>query len=333
MSLATSNVKVFTLNNGQPFPSIGFGTWAYEATGERDVLEQAVYDAIEQGIRHIDTAWIYRVEDKVGAGIKRAIADGLVKREELVVVTKIWVTNLRKERLLAQAKESLTSLGLEQIDVLLVHWPMPMTDNGKGGTFPTNEDGSFCLDDDVDIYEETWPAMEQCVDDGLTKSIGVSNFTSAQIDKLVASARIKPVVNQVESNPLLPNDTVLAACKKHGIIMTAYQPFGGSPRPQPDGSLKGSDSRAALFESTILKSIATKHRKTTAQIMLKFHVQRGVAVIFKSVTKSRITENLSIFDFELTDQEMSSLNRMKTGQRNCFMPQVVGSKNDPFADD
>lgn len=330
---AAANVKVFTLNNGQPFPSIGFGTWAFEESGERDVLEQSIYDAIAQGMRHIDTAWIYQVEGKVGAAVKRAIADGIVKREDLVIVTKIWVINLTKDRLLAQAKESRDSLGLDKIDVLLIHWPVPMKDNGKGEHFPKNEDGSFAIDDDVDLFNETWKAMEQCVDEGIAKSIGVSNFTPTQIETLVKSCRIKPVVNQVESNPLLPNEKILAACKKHDIIMTAYQPFGGSPRPAEDGTIVETDSRKALFDSPVVKAIAEKHGKTLAQILLKFHVQRGVAVLFKSVTKSRIAENINIFDFELTDEELASLNAMKTGQRICFMPEIVGSKYNPFADE
>ena len=332
-SSSSSKVPSFILNNGRAFPAIGLGTWAYEATGERDVLEQAVYDAISQGMRHIDTAWIYAVEDRVGAAVKRAIADGLVKREDLVIVTKIWVINLTKDRLLAQARESLGKLGLEYIDVLLVHWPVPMRDNGKGEHFPKNDDGSFAIDDDVDLYTETWPAMESCVDAGIAKSIGVSNFTPSQIDKLMSVARIKPVTNQLESNPLLPQDKVLATCAKYGIIVTAYQPFGGSPRPTEDGSLVETDSRKALFDSPIVKALADKYGKTVAQILLKFHVQRGVAVLFKSVTKTRIAENLNIFDFEMTQQELDSLTAMKTGQRVCYMPEVVRSKYNPFADE
>ena len=333
MSSAAASIPVFTLNNGRPFPSVGLGTWAHEASGERDQLEQAVYDAIAAGIRHIDTAWIYKVEASVGAGVKRAIADGLVKREDLVVVTKVWVVNLTRDRLLTQAAESLASLGLEYIDVLLVHWPVPMKDNGKGEHFPKNEDGSFAIEDSVDIFTETWAAMEECVDKGITKSIGVSNFTPSQIDKLVSVARIKPVTNQIECNPLLPQEKLIAACAKHGIVVTAYQPFGGSPRPQEDGSTLPSPSRQALFESPVTKAIAERHGKTVAQVLLNFHVQRGVAVLFKSVNKARIQENLKLADFELSPQELQDLTAMKTGQRCCYMPEVLGSKYNPFSED
>lgn len=326
-------VPEYVLNNGQRLPSIGLGTWMYEATGERDSLQQAIYDAIDAGVRHIDTAWIYKVEDKVGAAVKRAITDQLVKREDLVIVTKIWVTNMTKDRVMQQAKESMKSLGLDYIDILLVHWPLPMHDNGKPEEmFPLKPDGSFDFNEGIDIYNETWKAMERCVDEGITKSIGVSNFTVKQLDLLAKTARIKPVVNQVEGNLLLPNEKILQACKKHGIIMTAYRPFGGSPRPQDDGSSTENDTRKAMFESPIVKAIAAKHSKTIAQILLKFHVQRGAAVLFKSVNKKRIAENLNIFDFELTDQEMSSLKSMESGQRSCFMPKALASKNNPFAD-
>jgi len=333
MTSPAVTIPSFTLNNGRSFPALGLGTWAFEASGDREILEQAIYDAISLGVRHIDTAWIYQVEDKVGSAVRRAIADGLCKREDLVIVTKVWVINLTKDRLPVQAKESLQNLGLDYIDVLLIHWPFPMIDGGKKEHFPRKADGSFNFDENVDLYNETWKAMEQCVDEGITKSIGLSNFTPAQIETLWANSRIKPVVNQVESSPLLPNTKILNVCKKYGIIMTAYQPFGGSPQPQKDGSMALTDPRKQLFESPIVKALADKYGKTIAQILLRFHIQRGVAVIPKSVSKTRIAENTQIFDFELTCEELDSLIGMETGQRVCYMPEALLSKYNPFADD
>lgn len=316
-------IPVVKLNNGRPFPLLGLGTWAYEQTGERDVLEQVVYDAICAGIRHIDTAWYYRVEKQVGAAVRRAISDGVVKRDDMTVVTKIWYTNMSRDRLLAQAKESQENLSLGAIDVLLVHWPVPM-----------KPDSDQC-DDSINIYTETWPAMEKCIEQGIAKSIGLSNFTPSQIETLVSKCTIKPVVNQVESHPLLPQNKILNTCRKHKIVMTAFMPFGGSPKPiaGPNGTqLVERDVRKALFNSPVIKSIADKHKKSVAQVLLKFHVQRGVAVIPKSVSKHRIVENMQIFDFELTPDDMKQLASLETGERVCFMPGMTKSKYNPFTD-
>ena len=330
-----SAIPCFTLNNGRSFPVLGFGTWAFEETGQRETLNQSIYDAIVAGYRHIDTAWIYKVEHQVGAAVRKAIDDGIVKREDMCIVTKIWVTNMTRDRLLEQAKESVARLGLDYTDVLLVHWPVPMRDTGKNCYFgfPLKENDSYNIADDVDMYNETWPAMEQCVDQGIAKSIGVSNFTVSQLRHLCSVARIKPVVNQVESNPILPNDNILAACKELGVIMTAYMPFGGSVFPGSGGdekTVKKPTVKEILFSSPIVKSIAEKHKKSVAQILLRFHIQRGVATIPKTVTRSRIIENTQVFDFELTPADMDALKELKRDQRICFIPQFVVSKYNPF---
>ena len=343
-SSQAQSIHNFTLNNGRPFPALGLGTWSWPDHNERGLLEQIVYDAVSIGYRHFDTAWVYGVEEQLGNALRKAIADGLVRREELVVVTKVWVTNLSKEGIPKSANESLKNLGLDYIDVLLVHWPFPMKDTGDGRHYPFKPGTTeFNFNEDVDLYSEVWPAMEKLVEAGITKSIGLSNFTAAQIEELMKRAKIKPAVNQVESTPLLPNEKILAACKKYGIVMTAYSPFGGSPLPAtapcreytPDhlvGKVEH-DQRKALFESPIVKKIAENHKKTPGQILLKFHVQRGVATIPKTVHKDRLIQNTQIFDFELTEGELQELNGMKTSQRMCFMPQALKSKYNPFADE
>lgn len=323
----------FPLNNGRSLPAVGLGTYAWMGTGEREILPNAVYDAISVGVRHIDTAWIYMVEDKVGEGIRRAIDEGIVKREDLTVVTKIWTFNMKRDRLIGQAKLSLKNLGLDYIDILMLHWPVCTIDNGNREEWPRNSDGSFALDNETDIYQETWKAMEDLVDQGLAKSIGVSNFTPTQLETLMQTARIKPVVNQVESTPLLPQTRTLEVCNKYGIVMTAYSPFGGSPAPQRDKTFAPSNPRKQLWENPVIVSLAEKYGKTVCQILLKFHVQRGVAVVPKSVSKERIKQNLDIFDFELTQEDMDSLLNLKTGERMLLIKKLIPSRYNPYADD
>lgn len=322
----------FPLNNGRSLPAVGLGTYAWVKTGERNILPDVVYDAICAGCRHIDTAWIYMVEDKVGEGIRRALDDGIVKREDLTVVTKIWTFNMKKDRLIGQAKLSLKNLGLDYVDILMLHWPVPTIDSGKNEEWPRNADGTFALDNETDIYNETWKAMEECVDLGLTKSIAVSNFTPTQLETLCSGCRIKPVMNQVESTPLLPQTRTLEVCKKHGIVMTAFSPFGGSLVPM-FGNMIASGPRQKLWDSPVLKQIADKYGKSVNQILLKFHVQRGVAVVAKTVSKERVKQNLDIFDFEMTEEEMESLLELATGERMLMIKKLLSSKYNPYADD
>lgn len=326
-------VPSFTMNNGLSLPAIGLGTYAWIGTGEREALPNVVYEAIRLGVRHIDTAWVYQVEDKVGEGIKKAIDDGIVKREDLTVVTKIWTFNMKKDRLKGQAKMSLKNLGLDYVDILMLHWPVPTIDQGKMEEWPRNPDGSFALDNETDIYTETWPAMEECVEKGICKSIGVSNFTPSQLEKLCETAKIKPVVNQVESHPLLPQNKTLAVCKKYGVIMTAYSPFGGSLQPQRDKSLAASSTRQNLWNNDVIKGLAEKYGKTVPQILLKFHVQRGVAAVPKSVTADRIKENLNLWDFEFTPEDMDQLAKLETGERMLLIKKLMASKYNPYIDE
>ena len=331
-----ANVPVLKLNNGQPFPSLGFGTWSPEKLGERDLFTDAVYEAIKAGYRHIDTAWIYRVEKQVGQAVRRAIDEGIIKREDIVVVTKLWPTNYKPDRVKTYAQESLDNLGLGYIDVLLLHFPVPINSElpfAPNVNWPLDSEGNLVFDDTVDLFGGTWKAMEELVDSGVTKSIGVSNFSVKQIEELVSTARIKPVTNQVECHPLLPQNKLLEVCQKHGIILTAYSPFGGNPRPQADGSFAESDVKKKLFTNEMLKSLAEKYKKSESQILLKFHIKRGCAVIPKSVKKERILQNIDIFDFDLTDDEVKELSSWPDTVRNVRLPGAEKSKYNPYTDD
>lgn len=177
---------------------------------------------------------------------------------------------------------------------------------------------------------ETWPAMEKLKEDGLAKSIGVSNFNTKQIEQLVAACKVKPSMNQVESSPYLTQEKLREVCKEHGIVLTAYCPLGGSPRPNKEGEVGETDIRKSLFENDTVKQLAEKHGKKPSQILLKFHVQRGVVVIPKSVTKERIIENADIFDFELTEEELASLIALNRNERIVSLEAMKRCKNFPF---
>lgn len=314
-------------------PILGLGTSTPENSQDRSQVAQAVYDAISLGYRHIDTAWFYQVEDQVGQGARKAMDEGLVKREDLFIVTKVWVSNLSREAVLRQTEESLANLNLDYIDCLLVHWPVPMKNVGKDPgeePFPMDAEGNPLYDESVDIHTETWPALEECVKRGWTKAIGVSNYNTQQIEELMKVATIKPIINQVESTPFLAQNKLKEVCDKYKIHLTAYSPLGQSARQNKDGTWARHPIRAALFNNEIIKSIAEKHSKSVSQILLKFHTERGISVIPKSVNKGRIAENMNIFDFTLDDGDMKSLATLNIGWRSILNIPLSGSKFYPL---
>ena len=329
MVLSIPDVK---LVDGRSMPILGLGTYSAERSGDREKTEEAVYQAIKLGYRHIDTAWVYQVEKEVGRGAKRAIDEGIVKREDLFIVTKIWMTNMTRDECIRQAKESNASLGLDYIDLLLIHWPSPVVNFEKklGGVLPVGEDNKPVPLDDLDIHRETWPAMEETVKLGITKSIGVSNYNTRQLKELLEVAKIKPVNNQVECTPYLPQKKLIAFAKEHGITITAYSPFGGGPKETGGANLEETAVRKSLWEEEPVKTLAAKYNKTVNQILLRFHVERGVIVIPKTVTPSRLVENADIFDFSLSAEDLALLDSMENGRRSVSLDLLKSAKNYPF---
>lgn len=327
--------KTVTLNDGNVAPLLGFGTFLGSASqpGDKDKVADCVYHAIKSGYRHIDTAYIYGIEDKVGEGVKKAIDEGIVKRSDLFVVTKIWLTKLRPEKVIEQAKESLNKLGMTYVDCMLIHWPMAFKDIPRqpGQMVPTNDDGSYAVDEDLDIFTESWPAMEKLKADGLAKSIGVSNYNTKQIEKLVSVANVKPVMNQVECHPYLNQETLKKTCDKHGIVLTAYCPFGGNPRPTKEGGREENATRKSLWENQVIKNIAQKHNKKVSHVLIRFQIQRGIAVIPKSVTVERVIDDANVFDFELTQEDMASLMALNRGERIVVLEMLKNLKGYPFS--
>jgi len=295
------DIPNYTMNDGNQIPTVGLGTWKSKP-GE---VTAAVKAGIEAGYRHIDCALVYGNEAEVGAALKEKLGDGSVKREDLFITSKLWNTKHQPADVRPSLKESLADLGIEYLDLYLIHWPTGF----KAGDdkFPKDDAGNI-LYDPVDIAD-TWKAMELLVDEGLVKSIGVSNFNSAQVDRIVKEGRIKPAINQVEIHPYFSNDKLAQHCLKQGVGVTAYSPLGSPDRPWAKAG------EPTLIEDPKLKEIADKYGKTPAQIVLRWVLQRGLIVIPKSVTPSRIRENFNILDFQLSEEDMSTVNQFDRDTR------------------
>ena len=313
MSAAT--FPTLDLNDGRKIPILGLG--CMENVNEKSLVRDSVYEAIKQGYRHFDTAYLYRTEQLVGEGINKAIAEGLVTREEIFVTTKVWLFNLKRDDLIAQAKESNNNLGLGYIDLLLIHGAFAVNKPVHAAPInPTNAltrkaDGSVDVALDVDIIKESWPAMEEVVRLGIVKSIGVSNWHVPMLEQVCASASIKPAVNQIECNPFFQQKEIVECCKKNGIIVTAYSPFGGAPL---SGAESNKEKNRPLWSDPTITAISEKHGKSVSQILLKFHVARNVTAIPKTIKKERLIENANIFDFELDEEDTKKLNALDSGR-------------------
>ncbi|XP_015514378.1 aldo-keto reductase family 1 member B1-like [Neodiprion virginianus] len=304
-------------NNGKEIPVFGLGTWKSKP-GE---VTQAVKDAIDIGYRHIDCAHVYGNEKEVGAALKAKFAEGVVKREDLFITSKLWNTFHRPDLVEPALKTTLSDLGLEYIDLYLIHWPFGYKEDPTT-LFPSNPDGTVAYSD-VD-YLDTWKAMEAVNKKGLAKSIGVSNFNSEQLERVVKNAEILPVTNQVECHPYLPQLKLSEFCKSKNIILTGYSPLGSPDRPWA----KPGDPQ--LLEDAKLKELAVKYKKTPAQVVIRYQIDRGHVVIPKSVTKSRIAENFNVFDFKLAPEDIEYINSFDCNGRICPLDNVKTHKYWPF---
>jgi len=283
------------------------GTWQSPPDGS---LYRAIRGAIDNGYRHIDCAYAYENEEEVGKAINDAIKEGKVKREDLYVVSKLWLTFFRRDRVQVCVKKILAKLNTPYLDLCLMHWPMSF--KGVDDTLvPVGPDGNV-ENGNID-YLEAWQGLEDCVRAGLVKSIGISNFNSQQIDRLVNAATIKPVTNQVECHPYLAQKQLKKFCEERGITLTAYSPLGN---PGSTANTKA-DKGQLLKDPTILR-LAQKYGKNVGQILLKFQAQRGVIVIPKSVNLDRIITNIQIFDFDLTPEEITELESLDRNYRSCL---------------
>lgn len=300
------------LASGAELPSVGFGFWKVERSAATEVTRQAV----AAGYRHLDCACDYGNESEVGAGIAATISDGICRREDLWVTSKLWNTYHAAEHVRPACERSLRDLQLDALDLYLIHFPIAT----KFVPFETRYPPEWFFDPDAPqprIEEvrvpisETWGAMEELVDAGLVRHIGVCNFGTSLLRDLLASARIRPEVLQVESHPYLTQDKLLRYCQQEQIAYTAFSPLGA----QSYFSLGMADPGEAVLQNPVVTRIAETHGRTPAQVVLRWGVQRGTAVIPKTAHEERMRENLAIFDFELTTDDMAAISGLDQGRR------------------
>jgi diketogulonate reductase-like aldo/keto reductase len=269
------NQHRFALNNGSgEIPALGFGTSLSDNRKTRD----AVKTAVEVGFRHLDAAERYRNEAQVGVALKELFADGTVRREDLFVTTKLWNNNHRPERVKPALQASLDRLGLDAVDLYLVHTPFAFQPGDDQD--PRHPHGAVIYDEGVTL-EETWSAMEALVDEGLSRAVGLSDIDAERAREIIDTARIKPAVVEVESHPYHPQWELHELCSTHGIILLAFAALGHALEPR-------------LLDDALIVSIAQRFEKTPAQVLLAWGIQRGTAVLTGSVTPSRIRENFDV---------------------------------------
>lgn len=263
--------------------------------------------ALENGYRLIDTAYFYQNEADIGKAVNEKLSEGL-KREEVFIITKLW--NIHHEPRLVEAacRKSLSNLDLDYIDLYLMHTPIGYEFRNSEELLPKDSLGGLAFSD-VD-YLDTWKEMEKLVDLGLVKSIGVSNFNSEQITRVLENCRIKPVTNQVECSPCLNQKKLIEFCKARDITITAYSPLTRPHRYENDHSLP----KPAILDPRV-EDVGKKYNKTPAQVVLRYLVQLGAIPIPKSSNEMRIKQNIDIFDFDLTPSEMILMDSFHTGQR------------------
>ena len=294
--------------DGTALPSPGLGTWKIP----ENLTPQIVHQAIEVGYRHLDCAADYGNEKLVGKGIASALDAGLCNREDLWVTSKLWNTYHEPQHVRAACERTLSDLGLAQLDLYLIHFPIALEFVPFDQMYPPGwTAGAEAMSPIKVPYSDTWRAMEELVEAGLTKKIGVSNIGTAMIREVLSYASIPPAVLQVEMHPYLCQDKLLRYCQEQDIAVTAFSPFGADSY-LPLGMATESER---LLANPVLEKIATTHSRSTAQVALRWAMQRGTIPIPKTQSPDHLRENIDLFEFTLTTEELAAISALDQHKR------------------
>ena len=295
-------MKIYDLGGGWRMPALGLGTWK----ADPGVVGDAVREAIRIGYRHFDCAPIYGNEREIGAALAGAIADGDVRRDELWITSKLWNDCHGKANVRPALERTLGDLGLDYLDLYLVHWPLPQR---PGVAFPAGP--ADYLPADADALADTWAGMESTVDQGLARCIGLSNFNIPRVQAVLDRAQVRPAVLQVELHPYLAQRQLVDWCHDQCTLPTAYCPLGSIDRPdrlrQPD--------EPVLLEDPVIAGIARQHAASPAQVLIAWAIRRGTSVIPKSSNPARLAENFAAASLALDGEDMQAIDALDRGFR------------------
>ncbi|KAL3496612.1 NADP-dependent oxidoreductase domain-containing protein [Aspergillus germanicus] len=305
--MTTPSIK---LSSGYAMPIVGFGLWKVN----NDTCADQVYEAIKAGYRLFDGACDYGNEVEAGQGVARAIKEGIVKREDLFIVSKLWNSFHDGDRVEPIARKQLADWGVDYFDLYIVHFPISLKYVDPSVRYPpswNSEAGKVELGNAT--IQETWTAMESLVDKSLARSIGISNFSAQLLMDLLRYARVRPATLQIEHHPYLTQARLVDYAQREGIAITAYSSFG--PLSFLELQVTKAENTPPLFEHNTIKSIAAKHGKTPAQVLLRWATQRNIAVIPKSNNPARLAQNLDVVGFDLEAAEIEAISALDKGLR------------------
>ncbi|CDH51044.1 xylose reductase [Lichtheimia corymbifera JMRC:FSU:9682] len=318
-------VEYITLQpSGDKMPLIGFGCWKVTP----DVAPETIYNAIRCGYRLIDSASNYKNEQAIGKGIKMAIDEGIVKREDLFITTKLWSTYHKKEHVRKACEKQLADLGLDYVDMFLVHFPLPLKYVPIEEKYPPGwyQPGEETITLDRAPMHECWAEMEKLVEAGLVRNIGVSNFNVQLLMDMLTYANIKPSLLQVELHPYLQQEHLVKWVQAQGIAVTAYSSFG--PTSFVSTGSRRAKSVEPLFENPVIKDIAAKYNRNPSEVALRWSLERNVAVVPKSLNVDRMKMNLEALNWSMDEEDVQAINQLDMGLR--FNDPMVNAQKLPI---
>lgn len=310
------------LNTGAEMPLLAFGT--SRSGSDTSIMTQAIKFAIKLGYRNFDVAWVYFIDSLVGCTLKEVMREQSLQREEFFLGCKVWNTFHRKDILPIGLNDTLSNLKTDYLDLYLLHWPIAFEDNPGYDPYPLDKEGNLMFSETH--YLEAYHTMEELVEQGKIKSIGVSNFNISQLEDIIKNCHVKPAVNQIEVHPYLQNDKLIEFCQNNGIVVMAYSPLGAKDLAE----LKHIPN---LLEDETLIRIGKKYNKTPAQVSIRWCLQRGLVVVPKAITPEKIIENTQVFDFELSDEDMRDIKKLNKNLRIYNIPDQKQNKFYPFNED